>query len=377
LKISQLTDGVMAPTYDSMHQSATSFVFQESHESGEFRSGLLAWYRRHARSLPWRESMDPYHILVSELMLQQTQVATVLGYYQRWLDRFPSIRDLAVADEASVLSLWQGLGYYRRARNLHQCAKIIVGQFEEQFPATVEELMKLPGIGRYTAGAIVSFAFDRPAPIVDGNIARVLSRLANVHEPVDSPRGRRLIWELASRFAGGNDPRLSNAALMELGATLCSPRKPLCALCPVRTFCRAQNPELLPLKKKRPAVEQRRENYFFALREGHVLLEQRAESRWRGLWTLPVLSESTDSASTRSVGRSSAEPSPSPLVCVRHAITRFVIDLCVFLREPPEKLGERLAWKSLASIEDLPMPSPHRRALKLASTKISRVPKHS
>jgi A/G-specific adenine glycosylase len=306
--------------------------------------------------------MDPYHILVSELMLQQTQVATVLRYYQRWLDRFPSIRDLAVADEVSVLCLWQGLGYYRRARNLHQCAKIIVGQFAEQFPATIEELRKLPGVGRYTAGAIVSFAFDRPAPIVDGNIARVLSRLANVHEPVDSPRGRRLIWELAGRFAEGNDPRLSNAALMELGATLCSPRKPLCVLCPVRTFCRAQNPELLPLKKKRPVAEQRTENYFFALREGHVLLEQQAESRWRGLWTLPVLSESTDFASTRSSG--------FPLVCVRHAVTRFVIQLCVFLREPPEKLGERLEWKSLASIEDLPMPSPHRRALKLASLEI-------
>jgi A/G-specific adenine glycosylase len=327
-------------------------------ESTEFRSGLLAWYRRHGRSLPWRESMDPYRILVSELMLQQTRVATVLGYYRRWLDRYPTIRDLADADEPSVLCLWQGLGYYRRARSLHQCAKIIAGQFGEQFPSTVEELMKLPGVGRYTAGAIVSFAFDRPAPIVDGNIARVLSRLANVHEPIDSPRGGRLIWELAGRFAQGTKPRLSNAALMELGATLCSPRKPLCALCPVRTFCRAQDPELLPLKKKRPAIEQRRENYVFALRQGHVLLEQRAESRWQGLWTLPVLSESSDCGCARS--------SEFPLVRVRHAITRFVIHLCVFLQEPPEKLGKGLEWKSLASIEGLPMPSPHRRALKLA-----------
>ncbi|HEV3208901.1 MAG TPA: A/G-specific adenine glycosylase [Chthoniobacterales bacterium] len=352
-----------------LDSSATDFAFQGFQgvllfndsifiESTEFRSGLLAWYRRHARSLPWRESMDPYRILVSELMLQQTQVATVLGYYRRWLDRFPTIGDLADADEASVLCLWQGLGYYRRARNLHQCAKIIAGQFGERFPSTVEELIKLPGVGRYTAGAIVSFAFDRPAPIVDGNIARVLSRLANVHEPIDSPRGGRLIWELAGRFAQGTKPRLSNAALMELGATLCSPRKPLCALCPVKTFCRAQDPELLPLKKKRPAIEQRRENYFFALRQGHVLLEQRAESRWQGLWTLPVLSESPDSGCARS--------SEFPLVRVRHAVTRFAIHLCVFLREPPEKLGKGLEWKSLASIEGLPMPSPHRRALKLA-----------
>jgi len=326
-------------------------------ESAEFRVGLLGWYRRYARSLPWRQSMDPYHILVSELMLQQTQVATVLGYYQRWLDRFPTIRDLAEADEASVLCLWQGLGYYRRARNLHQCAKIIAGQFGDQFPSTVEELMKLPGVGRYTAGAIVSFAFDRPAPIVDGNIARVLSRLANVREPIDSPGGERLIWDLAGRFAEGGSPRLSNAALMELGATLCSPRKPVCATCPVKTFCHAQDPELLPLKKKRPAIEQRRENYFLALRHGHVLLEQRAESRWQGLWTLPVVSQLPDPGVARSF--------EFPLVRVRHVITRFVIDLCVFLQEPPEKLAKGLQWKSLASIEDLPMPSPHRRALKL------------
>jgi len=296
-------------------------------------------------------------------MLQQTQVATVLGYYRRWLDRFPTIRDLANADEASVLSIWQGLGYYRRARNLHRCAKIIVGRFGGRFPSTVEELMKLPGIGRYTAGAIISFAFDRPAPIVDGNIARVLSRLANVHEPIDNPNGRRMMWELAGRFAEGADPGLSNAALMELGATVCSPRKPLCAFCPVGMFCRAPNPELLPLKRKRPAIEQRREDYFFARRQGHVLLEQRTGSRWQGLWTLPAVSESPDSVPPGS--------SEFPLVRVRHAMTRFVIDLCVFVREPPEKLGERLEWQSLASIEDLPMPSPHRRALKLANAEIS------
>jgi A/G-specific adenine glycosylase len=235
---------------------------------------------------------------------------------------------------------------------------MIVGQFGERFPSTVEDLMKLPGVGRYTAGAIVSFAFDRPAPIVDGNIARVLSRLADVHEPIDSARGGRAIWELAGGFAEGANPRLSNAALMELGATVCSPRKPLCTLCPVRTFCLARDPELLPRKKGRPVIEKKKENYFFALRQGHVLLEQRAESRWQGLWALPVLSESSDSGRARS--------SEVPLVRVRHAITRFVIHLCVFLREPPEKLGQGLEWKSLTAIEDLPMPSPHRRALKLA-----------
>ena len=327
-------------------------------ESTEFRSRLVAWYQRHARKLPWREAIDPYRILVSELMLQQTQVATVLGYYKRWLDRFPTIRALAEADEGSVLQAWEGLGYYRRARNLHQCAKIIVERSDEQFPSTVEELMKLPGIGKYTAGAIVSFAFDRPAGIVDANIARVLTRLANAQESIDSPAGKRLIWELAERFAKGTNPRLANAALMELGATLCVPRKPRCALCPVKTFCGAKDPESLPRKKARPAVQFMNESYFFAMQEGHILLERRVGRRWQGLWTLPVLSKAPHSTD--------GEAFEFPFVCVRHAITRFAVELSVFIREPPNSLGEGQEWKALASLEDLAMPSPHRRALKMA-----------
>ena len=318
----------------------------------------MAWYQRHARKLPWREATDPYRILVSEFMLQQTQVATVLGYYKRWLDRFPTIRDLAEADEGAVLQVWEGLGYYHRARNLLQCAKIIVGRFSEQFPSTIEELMKLPGVGKYTAGAIVSFAFDRPAAIVDANIARVLSRLANTQESIDSHGGKSLIWGLAERFAKGTNPRLANAALMELGATLCSRRKPLCVVCPVKTFCGAKDPESLPRKRARRAVQFMNESYFFAVQEGRVLLERRVGRRWQGLWTLPVLSKAPAPAG--------AEASALPFVRVRHAITRFAVELSVFVREPPKNLGEGQEWKSLASLEDLPMPSPHRRALQLA-----------
>jgi A/G-specific adenine glycosylase len=330
-------------------------------ESTEFRSALSTWYKRYARNLPWRESIDPYRILVSELMLQQTQVATVLGYYRRWFDRFPTIRDLANADEASVLRAWQGLGYYRRARNLHQCSKIIFGELDGQFPSTVEELRKLPGIGKYTAGAIVSFAFDRPAAIVDANIARVLSRLANLQEPINKPPGERTIWELAGRFAEGADPRLSNSALMELGATLCVPRKPLCVICPVRMFCCAENPESLPKRGKRPAIEERSEYYFLAVRKGHVLLEQRPGRRWQGLWTLPVLSDGSDAVD--------AEATELPFVCARHSVTRFIIQLNLFLREAPERLDQCQAWQSLTTIDALPMPSPHRRALKLGLEK--------
>ena len=301
--------------------------------------------------------MDPYRILVSEFMLQQTQVATVLGYYRRWLDRFPTIRDLANADEASVLRTWQGLGYYRRARNLHRCSKIIVDELDGQFPSTVEELRRLPGIGKYTAGAIVSFAFDRPAAIVDANIARVLSRLANLQEPIDKPPGERAIWELAGRFAKGANPRLSNSALMELGAILCVPRRPLCVFCPVRVFCCAEDPESLPKKGKRPAIEEKSEHYFLAVRKGHVLLEQRPGRRWQGLWILPSVGDGSDTAD--------GEANERPFICVRHSITRFIVELNLFLREPPEKLDQGQVWQSLTTIDALPMPSPHRRALKL------------
>ena len=243
-------------------------------ESTEFRTALVAWFRREGRKLPWRKTTDPYAILVSELMLQQTQVTTVLAYYQRWFERFPTIQKLANADETEVLHAWQGLGYYNRARNLHRCSKIIATDLSGRFPSSVDELLKLPGIGRYTAGAIVSFAFDRPAPIVDGNIARAVSRLLNLQEPMDQSRGSRIIWDSAYRYVQGTSPRLLNSALMELGAMICLPRKPLCVLCPVRSFCRAKDPESLPKKRERPKIEEKTESHFFALKDGSILLQQ-------------------------------------------------------------------------------------------------------
>ncbi|PWT85440.1 MAG: A/G-specific adenine glycosylase [Acidobacteria bacterium] len=333
-------------------------------ESTEFRLALLSWYEKHARRLPWRESTDPYEILVSELMLQQTQVTTVLEYYRRWLERFPTIGDLAEADESFVLCEWQGLGYYQRARNLHLCAKIIATRLSGRFPSTVPELIQLPGVGKYTAGAIVNFAFDRPAPIVDTNIGRVLSRLANMRCPIDNSKGQKLIWDLAQRFATENSPRRSNGALMELGATVCTPRKPSCGICPVKAFCNAKDPASLPRKKKRSAIEERNEDYFFAVREGHVLLERCTGRRWQGLWALPILIKKC------------VETTEQPIVCIRHPITRFRIRLSVFDRNPPAQLEAKQQWISLEAIEDLPMPTPHRRALKLALTRRSHTPKH-
>jgi A/G-specific adenine glycosylase len=330
-------------------------------EITEFRAVLAAWFERHGRRLPWRATIDPYAILVSELMLQQTRVATVISYYQRWLQLFPTLRYLAKADESEVLRAWQGLGYYNRARNLHNCAKILVAERNEKFPSAVDELLKLPGIGRYTAGAIASFAFDLPAPIVDANIERALSRLLNLQEPVDKPRGGRIIWDFASQYVKGSNPRLLNSALMELGATICLPRKPLCVICPVRSFCAARDPESLPRKRARQKIEQKTEFHFLALNEGRVLLEQNLGKRWHGLWTLPTLAPNS-------------EPGPHfdvnlPFLSLSYPITRFVVQLNVFLSEPPGTVTAGQVWHRLDMLESVPMPSPHRRALRLALEK--------
>jgi A/G-specific adenine glycosylase len=314
----------------------------------EFRRALADWFVRDGRILPWRETDDPYRVLVSELMLQQTQVATVVGFYKRWLERFPTLFDLAQADEREVLRSWEGLGYYNRARNLHRCAKIIVFERNGTFPSTVEELLLLPGIGRYTAGAVRSFAFDLGAPIVDGNVARVLSRVLNMQLPIDQASGKEIIWSAAEAYVGGDQPRLLNSALMELGALICVPRKPLCVICPVRSFCQAIEPESLPKKRERPPIEERVETYFWAIRDESVLLVQNRQNRWRGLWSLPKL----------------LNPGASnPIATLIHPITRFSIRLEVYRIEPPSVVDVDQEWHRLNTLSDLPMPAPHRRTI--------------
>ena len=187
-------------------------------------------------------------------MLQQTQVATVISYYQRWLDRFPDFAALARAKESDVLHAWQGLGYYARARHLHATGKLVRENFGGELPADVARIAQLPGIGRYSAGAIASFAFDLPEPIVDANIARVLARLTNWEIPIDTSVGRAHLWQTATALLPTTGVREHNSALMDLGAMICLPRQPRCAECPVRSFCRAQRPAILPAKRKRPAT---------------------------------------------------------------------------------------------------------------------------
>ncbi|MFI5113572.1 MAG: A/G-specific adenine glycosylase [Terriglobales bacterium] len=246
-----------------------------------FRRVLLAWYDRHRRELPWRKTRDPYRIWLSEIMLQQTRVAAVLEHYRVFLERFPNVRALAAASEDAVVAAWSGLGYYRRARSLHQCARQVVDQNGGRFPNNSKALLGLPGIGRYTAAAIASIAFDEPVAVVDGNVERVLQRIAGRNLPPDD------IWPQAQSLLSKSRPGDFNQALMELGATVCTPRQPKCPVCPMRKWCATQGeiqPDRLPSKQKKKkiwcALEQR---------DGHVRLVQRSprESLMAGMWELP------------------------------------------------------------------------------------------
>ena len=320
----------------------------ESHpEHQRLRTGLLRWFRIHGRDLPWRRTHDPYAILVSEFMLQQTQVATVLPYYERWLERFPGFAALARARESDVLHAWQGLGYYARARNLHAAAKSVRQNFAGRLPADATRIAQLPGVGRYTAGAVASFAFDLPEPIVEANVGRVLARLTNLRVPIDTAAGRAHLWRAAIALLPASGAREHNSALIDLGALLCLPRQPRCFECPVRRSCRAANPASLPIKRKKPATVRFMEPHLFTRDKGRVLLEH-SQKRWRGMWILPRLS---------------APPKRRPLLQLDFPFTQHRITLAVFAPRGEFVPSDKQRWFSLRALQRLPLPSPHRRAL--------------
>ena len=316
--------------------------------SASFRRALLSWFRKNRRDLPWRRTTDPYAILVSEFMLQQTQVATVLPYYEEWLRRFPDFPALATASEHDVLLAWQGLGYYARARNLRATALTIMKKHGGAFPRDLESIRDLPGIGRYTANAVATFAFDQSVPIIEANISRVLSRLSDLRTPIDTSAGRERLWFAAAQLLPRRRASQHNSALMELGALVCTVR-PKCHSCPVRTFCRTTDPAVLPRKKARPPLQLRTEHHGFALRRRRVLLEQ-SQDRWRGMWILPRLSSAP--AASRPLHR-------SEFPFTHHRITLAVYDEPRFYGKRPE--SQR--WFSIDNLPSIPVPSPHRRAL--------------
>lgn len=309
---------------------------------------LLHWHAVHGRhGLPWRRGNDPYAVLVSEFMLQQTTVGAVQPRFEFWMRRFPTFADLAEAPEQDVLGAWEGLGYYSRARRLHQSARAIVTRHGGILPDDEAVLRSLPGIGAYTAAALLAFAHDKPAVVLDTNITRVLSRWSDLAEAVDTAAGRTILRKTASSFfdtAGGRDLA---SALMDLGATLCISGHPRCSLCPLWKTCRATSPEKLPVKAPRPVVTKRTEFRGWCEAGGSVLLRQSPGPRWKGLWILPeIVGETT-------AGR--------PLAEIIYPITRFRVTMKVYRirgRYPPG-----LQPFTAEELSALPMPTPHRKVV--------------
>jgi A/G-specific adenine glycosylase len=304
-----------------------------------FRRRLFAWYRLHERDLPWRKSRDPYRVWVSEVMLQQTQVATVRAYFERFMAELPTVRHLADADEEQVLRLWEGLGYYRRARGLHAAARVVVEQFDGKFPQMVDELMQLPGIGRYTAGAIVSIAYDRPAPILEANTLRLLARLVALRDDPTRATGQKRLWRIAEQLLPRKQVSRFNQALMELGSLVCTPREPKCDACPVESLCQARQlglvEKLLPTTRKKEYTELR-EAAVVVHRARQLLLRRCGpDERWAGLWDFPrfgidregplFASREIEAKLTELTG---VRATLGPLIkTIKHGVTRYRITL--------------------------------------------------
>ena len=316
----------------------------------EFRQRLCAWFRRHGRDLPWRQTRDPYAILVSEMMLQQTTVAAVVPYFERWMKRFPSVHELAAADESEVLALWQGLGYYRRARNLHAAAKKISVGLAGKFPRDYDGLRDLPGVGDYTAQAVRAFAFDESVPVLDANVIRVVARLFDIRTPVDTAKGLAKVRGKLEELLPSKGGHEFVSAIMELGALVCRAGRPDCLLCPVKSFCEAKHPEKLPVKAPKAAIKERSEHAAWVSDGKAVLLQQSTARRWGGLWRLPPLDD---------------EPPGGPAVELTYSIVRERVRLRVHRMRKgglSASAEPRKAF-SLRGLEQIAIPSPHRRAI--------------
>ena len=314
-----------------------------------FRTAVVAWFAENGRDYPWRRTRDPYAVLVSEVMLQQTQIATVLGrgFYVRFMERFPDVEKLAGAGDDELLKAWEGLGYYRRARFLRAAAQAVMERHQGRFPEDFGEILALPGVGRYTAGAVSSFAFGNPAPIVDGNVARVLSRVMDSSAPIDGS-GMKRVWEWAELLLDEQRPREFNSGLMELGQVICRPGVPDCLSCPVAGGCATREPERLPVKEKKVAITEVTEHVVFACRQEKVLLRKLEGGRRSGMWRF---SEREGAADWPEVGRA------------RYGITRFRVTMVA--HAPPEEIraGENERWWPVGDLEGIVMPPADRKLL--------------
>jgi len=342
------------------------------------RRALLDWYRRDARDLPWRKTDDPYKIWLSEIIMQQTRVDQGTPYYERFVQAFPTVEALAAAPEQAVLKQWEGLGYYTRARNLHKAAKLVVEQEGGKLPTRASLLQLLPGIGRYTAGAIASIAFGERIPVVDGNVKRVLSRLFNIAESIDTPDCETRMWELAGMMVSPKHPGDFNQAMMELGARICTPKSPSCDQCPVQKYCegfaagvQAQRPvrnakKSVPQKEIVVAVIEQDGKYLLGLRPSEGLLG--------GLWEFPGGKIEKGETHQAALIRECKEELGVTIVvggqiaCVKHAYTHFKVTLHVYLCSikkgtPRARVHTDLAWVSPEDFTNYPFPKANHKFL--------------
>lgn len=334
-----------------------------------FSRKLLAWYERNARQLPWRRTRDPYRIWVSEVMLQQTTVATVIAYYERWIRLFPTIEKAARAPLKRILSAWQGLGYYRRARNLHRAAKIIRRSYGGRIPAAQEELKKLPGFGPYTTAAVLSIGFNQRLPTVDVNARRVVRRILALRG-ANGASSDEAILAFLEKAMPGTRAGMFNQAVMELGALICRPQRPLCASCPVRMLCLAYGlgcqDAIFPARKK--AVEKTEAVAAIIETDGRYLIRERPqEGLWPGMWEFPGTEvrrgEPAADALRRHIkeGLDATIESARPAVTIKHAYTRFRNTLHAFyaVLKPMPRVPRFHKWVVLKALKGYPMPSAH------------------
>lgn len=343
-------------------------------KTSHFAPRLLNWYRQYGRSLPWRGHPDPYVVWVSEIMLQQTRVETVIPYFEKWMRLFPTVKALAEASEQDVLNAWEGLGYYSRARNLHKAAKIVLEKHGGELPRNPDELRKLPGIGRYTVGAIASIAFNMDEPTLDGNLRRVFTRLFDVSEPADAPTGEKILWDLARENLPKGQAGDYNQALMDLGATICLPRNPRCLLCPLMEFCEAR---INGTQEQRPVLKPKKETPHYnnaagvIIKDGKVLLAKRpSKGLLGGMWKFPngrVDGEPAEELeSILETGYRLKAQKGEALGTVQHAYTHFRVTVYAFRCELVSMSNEEsLKWVSLTDLEDYPMGKVDRQIAKM------------
>lgn len=348
----------------------------------DFRQRLLDWFAIHQRPLPWRKTYIPYHVWISEIMGQQTQMERVTVYFERWITLFPDIAAVAAAPEQTVLKAWEGLGYYSRARNIQRAARQLVATTNGEIPIQYQQLLDLPGIGPYTAAAILSIAFNQPYPLLDANVERLFARLADIDAPLKLSSTKKRLTAMAASLLHRGYPRNFNQALMELGALVCTPKKPDCTNCPVQPHCSALLADTVDLRPL-PAARQQRIDITMAcgiIRNGPLyFIQQRlADDIWGGLWEFPggrlKEGETPVQAAIREIEEETGwqVSNPSPFSTVVHHYTRYRVTLHSFLYDLPLPVIEpnltaatQYAWVSLSQLSDFPFPSGHRKLVNM------------